>query len=145
MGQDKQEYFQLKALGSDRVNRFGQCSLNQATDGFDHLAMVMLYRRDIRRDCSCGILLSHRGEMDVGCFDSYILYCIVVLGFICINMTAIWHIKLKDLECTHITERTRSQETLDRLTIFGHHKMKVEPIKIALLACDISAILLVLG
>jgi hypothetical protein len=83
--------------------------------------------------------------MDVGCFDSYSLYGRVVLGFSCINMTAIWHIKLQDLECPHITERTRSQEPLDRLTIFGHHQMKVEPIKIALLAGDISAILLVLG
>jgi hypothetical protein len=60
-------------------------------------------------------------------------------------MTALWPIKLAGLACPHLTERPRSQETLDRLTILGPHTMKVEPINIALLACEISAILRVLG
>jgi hypothetical protein len=144
VGQDKQEYVQLNTLSSDHVNRVGQHSLNHAADGFDHRAMVMLPIRDIQRDCSCGMLLSNRGERDVCCFDPYILYFIVMIGFICLHITAIWPIKLEGFACTPITDRTRSQDTLDRLTIFGPHKMTVAPIKIAFLAGDLTAIGLVL-
>ena len=90
------------------------------------------------------MLLSNRGERDGCYFDSSILSCIVVIGFICINITAMWHSTLGSFECTHITARTRRQDTLDRLTIVGHHAMTCAPLNIACLAGDLSAIFPVL-
>jgi hypothetical protein len=53
-----------------------------------------------------------------------------------------WHSTLEGLECTPITARTRSQDTLDRLTIVGHQEMPCAPITIACLAGDLAAIFL---
>src|SRR5262245_9684358 len=65
MGQDKQEDFQLKARGGDRMNCFVQYSLDQAADGCDHLAIVVLHRGKIWRNGSLRILLPNRTPVDI--------------------------------------------------------------------------------
>ena len=42
------------------MNGFGQHSLNQATDGFNPFAIVMLYIGEIRRKWSLGVLLTKK-------------------------------------------------------------------------------------
>jgi hypothetical protein len=73
-------------------------------------------------------------------FFQGIFQFIVVIGFIRINLTPFWEIKLKGLEYTHITVWPWHQVAFDRLTVFGDQEMKFEPINIAFLAGNVSPI-----
>ncbi len=85
------------------MNRFGQHSLNQAANRFNPFAIVVLYISDRGRECSRGILLTNRGEVNVRCFQQYIFHQIIMIGFIRLHMTLFRDIKSAGFEHTHIT------------------------------------------
>jgi len=126
------------------MNRVGPCSLQQAADGFNPVAIVMLYLRHIGRKCSRGILLTNRVELNVRCFQQHIFHRLIVIGFIRLHLTAFRSIKSEGVERPHLTVRAGSQETLDWLPIFGHQERHFASIKIAVLARNLAAIFLVL-
>jgi hypothetical protein len=126
------------------MNCFGQHSLNQAADGFNPVAIVMLYIGDIGRKYSLGMLFTNRLELNTRCCQQHVFYSIVVIGVIRIHMTPFQDIKSEGFEHTYITRRAWSQEALDWLPIFGHQEMHFTPINIAFLTGHTSSIFLML-
>jgi hypothetical protein len=120
------------------MNRCGPQARESAADGFHPVSRVMVDRGDLGRKCAWGMLLTKRRERHVCCFQSHSFPGIGVIGLSRLHRTPCRSITPHGVERTPITGRTWSQDPLNRLSRFGHHERKFEPIKITCLPGQIA-------